>query len=59
MTDLDKILQSSAAFHKHARGCKKPLDDCPTCKASIDFHRALSLALLSRVLEDKPRSAAV
>lgn len=37
---------------KHARGCKKAIDACPTCTASIAWFRGLPPEVLSHVLAD-------
>lgn len=36
----------------HSRGCKKPVDACPTCVASIAWFRSLPLETLAHVLAD-------
>lgn len=40
---------------KHARGCKKPIDGCTTCQATIAWFRLLAPDVLSRVLQDNSR----
>lgn len=46
-------LRRQADSHaKHARGCKKPVDSCPTCVASIAWFRSLPPDALSQVLQD-------
>jgi hypothetical protein len=36
----------------HARACKKPLDSCATCQATVQWFATLPLPMLSLVLED-------
>lgn len=38
------------ALHKHAAGCKKPLDACHACKRAVEWFAALPLDVLNRVL---------
>jgi hypothetical protein len=47
-------LRKQAEPHiKHARNCKKPLDACTLCKASVAWYATLAGPVLSQVLEDR------
>jgi hypothetical protein len=50
-TDLPYVKGVADRQWKHARGCKKVLEECLTCKHAIDFFAGLPLVTLSRVLE--------
>ncbi len=53
--DVRHACDLASASYPHARSCKKPIDSCQTCQASIAWFASLPLVLLSQVLEDRPK----
>lgn len=53
-TTVDLAKRSADSYIPHARGCKKPAEDCKQCTRAIAFYAGLPLATLALVLEDRP-----
>lgn len=49
---LPTLRNQAATHHKHARGCKKAPDACPTCTSAMAWFRSLPAPVLSQVLAD-------
>ena len=52
ISELKKAIVKAAAFHDHARRCKKPLGECKLCKLGMDYFETLPAHVLSHVLEE-------
>jgi hypothetical protein len=48
---VEQVKQSAKNRHGHAKGCKKPLDDCKHCQENIRFFAELPPQLLNEVLK--------
>lgn len=49
---IPQLRAEAATRSKHARTCKKPIDGCETCKATIAWYGTLAGPVLSQVLQD-------
>jgi hypothetical protein len=54
---IPQLRSESDTRAKHARNCKKPIDACPLCKASIAWFRDLAPEVLAHVLADYGKPA--
>jgi hypothetical protein len=54
MTELERIRRQADATIGHAKGCKKSVDECATCRATIDYYASLPLDTLALVVQERP-----
>lgn len=54
MTDLERVRRKADSYATHARACKKSIEDCATCRESVDYFASLPLDTLALVTEDRP-----
>jgi hypothetical protein len=52
--DIDQLRRHARALHGHAGGCRKPINECYSCRQNIAWFAALPAAVLSVVLEERP-----
>ncbi len=54
MTELERVRRKADASAHHSRTCKKSIEDCATCRETVDYFNSLPLDTLALVVEDRP-----